>query len=158
MKSIVFVVVLLAVESFSAEIDDEAPLTKYLDYEKSFIADLESYIEKQESVLQLLRKKLLNFQVEHADALRNPERYFSSEINKFLLLKRLSTDTMLIVDKTFNAAKDFKQKIDGMKNEKGYPTWDELLAATISIANLQKREKYKTEKLAKGFFGKVKSR
>jgi prolyl 4-hydroxylase len=153
MKSIVFV--LLIVQSFGLDFDKTK---KNLEYEKSFIADLESYIDKQESVLQLLRKKLLNFQVEHADALANPERYFANEINKFLLLKRLTTDTELVVDKTFNVAKDFHQKIDKMKNDIGYPTWDELLASTIEIAKLQKREKYKTEKLAKGIFGKVKSR
>lgn len=35
-----------------------------VNFERNFIQSLEDYIENQESVLQLLRKKLLNFKVE----------------------------------------------------------------------------------------------
>lgn len=137
---------------------DEKLLPKYLDYEQSFISDLEEYIEIQESVLQLLRKKLLNFQVEHASAAENPAKYFDSEINKFLLLKRLTVDTKLMVEKSVQVAEQFQQDFNSISSVSDFPTQKQLSSAARAIINLQKRDRVKAERLASGIFKKVKSR
>lgn len=137
---------------------NENLLSKYLDYEQSFINDLEDYIDIQESVLQLLRKKLLSFQVEHSSAVENPTKYFNSEINKFLLLKRLVTDTELMVEKSNNVVEDFQQDFNSIRSERDFPTQEQLSDAANEIASLQKRDRVKAEKLASGNFKKVKSR
>lgn len=149
------VLALCLVESLSF---DENLLSKYLDYEQNFISDLENYIEIQESVLQLLRKKLLSFQVEHSSAVENPSKYFNSEINKFLFLKRLATDTELMLEKSKSVVEDFQKNFNLIRSEKDFPTQDQLSDAANEIANLQKRDRVKAEKLASGNFKKVKSR
>lgn len=140
---------------------DENLLPKYLDYEQSFIRDLEEYIEIQESVLQLLRKKLLNFQVEHAAAEEGKEksvRYFDSEINKFLILKRLTIDTKLMVAKSTRVAEDFKRNVNSITDQSDFPSQEQLSIAANAIANLQRRDKVKAERLASGIYKRVKSR
>lgn len=130
----------------------------YITLEKSFISDLENYIEGQESVLQLLRKKLLNFKVEHSDAIENPEAYFSNELNKFLLVKRLSSDINLLSEKTFDVASRFKSKVDAYQQEGRLPSGADLMSSALSIARLQETQHLRTDKLAKGIFGNVKRR
>lgn len=132
--------------------------TKHLEFEQTFIKDLESYIDSQESVLQLLRKKLLNFKVEHSEAIDNPEVYFSIELNKFLLLKRLASDVELLSDKTFEVAEKFKSKVDFYKKENMLPSKNDLVTSALSISVLQKAQSLKTDKLTKGIFGNVKRR
>lgn len=133
-------------------------LEKFVGFEKGFISELENYIESQESVLQLLRKKLLNFKVEHSDAIENPEAYFSNELNKFLLVKRLASDVNLLSDKTFDVAHRFKTKVDSYGSEKLLPSKQDLMSSALSIASLQKAQNLRTDKLAKGIFGDVKRR
>lgn len=140
---------------------DENLLPKYLDYEQSFIRDLEEYIEIQESVLQLLRKKLLNFQVEHAAAEEGKTksvRYFDSEINKFLILKRLTIDTKLMVVKSTRVAEDFQRNVNSITDQSDFPSQEQLSIAANAIANLQRRDKVKAERLASGIYKRVKSR
>lgn len=133
-------------------------MVNYIKVEKAIIHDLENYIESQESILQLLRKKLLTFKVEHSDAVENPELYFSNELNKFLLIKRLASDVDLLSEKTFEAASKFKSNVDSYKNESKLPSKNDLMSSALSIARLQKAQNLKTDKLAKGFFGNVKRR
>jgi hypothetical protein len=133
-------------------------LKQLLKFEKAFIKDLENYIDSQESVLQLLRKKLLNFKVEHTEAVDNPEVYFTNELNKFLLFKRLSSDVELLSDKTFDVANKFKSKVNLYKKGNFIPSKDDLMVSALSIARLQKAQGLKTDKLAKGIFGDVKRR
>jgi hypothetical protein len=127
-------------------------------FERTFIKDLENYIDSQESVLQLLRKKLLNFKVEHSEAVDNPEVYFANELNKFLLLKRLASDVELLSDKTFDVASKFKSKVNLYKRENLLPSKNDLMVSALSIARLQKSQGLKTDKLAKGIFGGIKRR
>lgn len=131
---------------------------KHLKFEQAFIKDLEHYIDSQESVLQLFRKKLLNFKVEHSDAVDNPDVYFSNELNKFLLLKRLASDVELLSDKTFEVASKFKSKVNLYKKENMLPSKNDLTTSALSIAGLQKAQGLRTDKLAKGIFGNVKRR
>lgn len=133
-------------------------LVSYLQFEKTFISDLEDYIERQESVLQLLRKKLLNFKVEHSDALENPEMYFSNELNKFLLVKRLASDVELLSNKTFDVANRFQSKVNSYQQRNLLPSKDDLMTSAMSIARLQKAQNLKADKLAKGIFGDIKRR
>lgn len=131
---------------------------KLLKLEEAFIKDLEHYIDSQESVLQLLRKKLLNFKVEHTEAVDNPDLYFANELNKFLILKRLASDVELLSDKTFDVASKFKSKVNRYKRENIVPSKNDLMVSALSIARLQKAQGLKTDKLAKGMFGDVKRR
>lgn len=133
-------------------------LAQCIKFEETFISDLETYIESQESVLQLMRKKLLNFKVEHSESKENPEAYLSNELNKFLLYKRLASDVNLLTNKTFDVATKFKSKVDSYKDDKNLPTEKDLMSSALSIARLQKDQKLRTSKLAKGFFGNVKRR
>jgi len=133
-------------------------LTQCLHSEEMFISDLESYIEAQESVLQLMRKKLLNFKVEHSEAKENPEAYLANELSRFLFFKRLSSDINLLSNKTFEVASRFKSKVDSYKEEASYPTEDDLISSALSIAHLQRDKDLRTKKLAKGFFGNTKRR
>lgn len=139
-------------------ISQKENVVNYLKYEKTFIIDLENYIESQESVLQLLRKKLLNFKVEHSDALENPEKYFSNELNKFLIIKRLASDVELLSEKTFDVAKRFQSKVNSYKEKSFSPTKSDLMESALSIARLQKAQNLRSDKLAKGIFGDVKKR
>lgn len=153
-KTISFCILLSFVDSgFSY---NNTTLQKYLNLERAFISDLESYIESQESVLQLLRKKLLNFKVEHSDALDNPESYFSNELNKFLFIKRLSKDINNLSEKTFDVAQAFKSRVSSYNSI--VPSNKDLMSSALSIAKLQQVQKLRTEKLAKGIFGDVKRR
>lgn len=131
---------------------------KHLKFEQAFIKDLEGYIDSQESVLHLFRKKLLNFKVEHSEAIDNPDVYFSNELNKFLLLKRLASDVELLSDKTFEVANKFKSKVNLYKKENLLPSKNDLMTSALSIAGLQKAQGLRTDKLAKGIFGDVKRR
>lgn len=155
MELISFLLLLFLVDSGYTYSGSFAP---YLDAEKSFISDLEEYIESQESVLQFLRKKLLNFKVEHSEALENPEEYFSNELNKFLLVKRLTSDVDRLAEKTFQVANNFKLKVDTFKVEKTLPSKDELKSSALSISKLHQAQNMQTDKLAKGIFGNVKRR
>lgn len=130
----------------------------YLSMEKTFIRDLEDYIESQESVLQLLRKKLLNFKVEHSEAIENPENYFANELNKFLIIKRLSSDINRITDKTYDVTLAFKSKVKSYEKSRILPSKDDLLTSALSISRLQKDQSLRTDKLAKGIFGDIKRR
>lgn len=133
-------------------------LLEQLKFERSFIKDLENYIDSQESVMQLLRKKLLNFKVEHSEAVDSPEVYFTNELNKFLILKRLASDVELLSDKTFDVANKFKSKVNLYKKENLLPSKNDLMLSALSIAGLQKAQGLRTDKLAKGIFGNVKRR
>lgn len=130
----------------------------FMTIEKTIIRDLESYIESQESVLQLLRKKLLNFRVEHSEAVENVESYFANELNKFLLVKRISSDINLISERTYEVASKFKSKVSSYKSYKALPSGDDLMTSALSIARLQKDQGLRTDKLAKGIFGDIKRR
>lgn len=130
----------------------------YLRSEKSFISDLESFIDSQESVLQLLRKKLLNFKVEHSEAVENFSEYFSNELNKFLLIKRLALDVDRLADKTFEVASKFKSDVKAFRKVHALPSKNDLMHSALSIAELQKTQNLRTDKLAKGLFGNVKRR
>lgn len=133
-------------------------IAKFMKVEKTFIRDLEDYIESQESVLQLLRKKLLNFKVEHAEASVNPETYYANEVNKFLLVKRLASDIELLSDKTHEVASKFKSKARSYERNDFLPSKDNLKTSALSIAGLQKDQNLRADKLAKGIFGDVKRR
>lgn len=133
-------------------------LTKYVGIERDIISDLEQYIESQESVLHLLRKKLLNFKVEHSEAVDNPEAYFANELNKFLLVKRLASDIHLLSDKTSDVAQKFRSKVDSYRSENIFPSENDLMTSALSIARLQKAQSLRTDKMAKGIFGDVKRR
>lgn len=130
----------------------------YINSEKSFISDLESYIDSQESVLQLLRKKLLNFKVEHSEALENPDEYFSNELNRFLLVKRLTSDVDRLSEKTFEVAEKFKLNVMSFKSKQSLPSKSDMTKTALAIATLQTEKNLRTDKLAKGIFGNVKRR
>lgn len=129
-----------------------------VNFEKKFIRYLEDYIESQESVLQLMRKKLLNFKVEHSDAEEHSESYFANELNRFLLLKRLTLDTSQLSKKTSLVAEKFKAKVESFKREKHFPSQNDLMSSALSLATLQKSQNLRTDKLAKGIFGDIKIR
>lgn len=129
-----------------------------VNFEKKFIRYLEDYIESQESVLQLMRKKLLNFKVEHSDAEEHSESYFANELNRFLLLKRLTLDTSQLSEKTSLVAEKFKAKVESFKREKHFPSQNDLMSSAMSLATLQKSQNLRTDKLAKGIFGDIKIR
>ena len=130
----------------------------YLEIEKSFIRDLEDYIEHQESVLQYLRKKLFGFKVEHEEALENKEKYFSSELNEFLIVKRLATEINMLSDKTKAVAVNFKDQVDAYNKLNKIPTKADLNKAATKISQLQISKNLETKNLAKGFVGDIKIR
>lgn len=132
-------------------------LEQYIKSEETFISDLENYIENQESVLHLMRKKLLNFKVEHSEAKEN-QAYFTNELNTFLLFKRLASDIYLLSNKTFEEANNFKMKVDSYARDKNLPTESDLMSSALKIAQLQKNKILKTDKVTKGFFGNIKRR
>lgn len=125
----------------------------YLSMEQKIISDLEAYIDKQESVLQLLRKKLLTFKVEHSEALRSSDKYFSNELNKFLFIKRLASDIILMAEKTFEEANKFKSLISYYNSEQMLPTERDLRQSSRKIAQMQNIHKLPTDKIVRGFFG-----
>ncbi|KAG5673937.1 hypothetical protein PVAND_003937 [Polypedilum vanderplanki] len=126
----------------------------YLSMEGKIISDLETYIDNQESILQMLRKKLLTFKVEHSEALQNGDKYFSNELNKFLFIKRLSSDINLMALNTFEAANKFKSLISHYGSEKMLPTEKDLRQSSLKIAQMQNVYKLRTDKTVKGgFFG-----
>lgn len=126
---------------------------EYLSMEEKIISDLEAYIDNQESVLQMLRKKLLTFKVEHSDAVRHHDKYFSNELNKFLFIKRLSSDTNLMALRTFEEANKFKSLINFYGSEKMLPNEHDLRQSLLEIVRLKSTHKLRTDKIARGFFG-----
>ncbi|KAL7017221.1 hypothetical protein ACKWTF_010292 [Chironomus riparius] len=126
---------------------------EYLSMEEKIISDLEAYIDNQESVLQMLRKKLLTFKVEHSDAVRHHDKYFSNELNKFLFIKRLSSDTNLMALRTFEEANKFKSLITYYESEKMLPNKHDLRQALLEIVRMKSTHKLRTDKIARGFFG-----
>ncbi|CRK95265.1 CLUMA_CG008663, isoform A, partial [Clunio marinus] len=149
---------ILLLSYVNSGLSESETLIKFLETEKMFIGDLEDYIERQESVLHVLRKKLLNFKVEHSDAVENPDSYFSNELNRFLFVKRLFSDVELLSEKTFKTADTFKSKVNSYKRGNILPSKNDLSASVLSIARLQEAQSLRTDKLAKGIFGDVKRR
>lgn len=133
---------------------NETTLSDYLLMEGKLIGQLEGYIDNQESVLQMLRKKLLTYKVEHAEAVENPEQYFDSknELNKFLFIKRLSSDINLMAAKTVEVANKFKSVITEFSEMGMLPTTEDLRKSTMMIAQMQNRHKLRPDKIAKGFY------
>lgn len=127
--------------------------TEYLSMEEKIISDLEAYIDNQESVLQMLRKKLLTFKVEHSDAIRHSDKYFSNELNKFLFIKRLSSDINLMAMTTFEEANKFKSLISDSVSEGMLPSEHELRHSLFKIVQMKNTHKLRTDKIARGFFG-----
>lgn len=130
----------------------------YLEIEQTFISDLENYIEHQESVLQFLRKKLFGFKVEHEEALENKEKYFASELNEFLIVKRLALEIKMLSDETKDVAMLFKDQVDAYNVLNKVPTKSDLNKAAAKISQLQSSKKLETKNLAKGFVGDIKIR
>ena len=150
-----FILTLSVINSGLAQSDK---LAKHIKIEEKIIYDLENYIESQTSVLEVMKKKLFSLKVEHFEALENPEKYMSNDLNKFLFTKRLTRDVQLLSNKTFEVASGFKSKVESYKEDKNLPTENDLILSALSIAHLQKDKHLKTNKLAKGFFGNVKRR
>lgn len=118
--------------------------------EGKIIGDLEAYIDSQESVLQMLRKKLLTYKVEHAEAVENPQQYFN-ELNKFLFIKRLSSDINLMAAKTFEVANKFKSVISEQREKGVLPTMEDLRKSSMVIAQMQNRHKFlRPDKIVRG--------
>lgn len=158
MRTKVFSVIFLFAVIIDSSLSVHESWIKNMKFEKNFIRAMEDYIESQESVLQLLRKKLLNFKVEHWEAEENPEAYFANELNRFLLLKRITSDTSQLSDKTLHVAENFKAEVDSLKRENYFPSRNDLISSALSLATLQKSQDLRTDKLAKGIFGEIKIR
>jgi hypothetical protein len=123
-------------------------LSAYLSMEEKIIGDLEAYIDSQESVLQMLRKKLLTYKVEHAEAVEHPQQYFN-ELNKFLFIKRLSSDINLMAAKTFEVANKFKSVISEHREMGMLPSMEHLRKSSLMIAQMQSKHKLKPDKIVR---------
>lgn len=125
----------------------------YLSADEKIISDLETYIDNQESILQMLRKKLLTFKVEHTDAIRHGDKYFSNELNKFLFIKRLSSDIHLMATTTFEEANKFKSLISDYGNETMLPNEHDLRQMLLELVRIKRTNKLRTDNIARGFLG-----
>lgn len=137
---------------------NDTTLSDYLSMEAKIIGHLEAYIDTQESVLQMLRKKLLTYKVEHAEAIEHPCQYFENELNKFLFIKRLSSDINLFATKTFELANKFKSTINEYQEMGMLPSEEDLRKSSLMIAQMQNRHKLRPDKIVKGFFTSNKQR
>jgi hypothetical protein len=54
-------------------------------------------LEKQDEALRYLRKKFLNYRVQHEAMIEDPEKYLSNPLNSYLLVKRLTVDADIIL-------------------------------------------------------------
>lgn len=60
--------------------------------ESVLVDALDGFISVQEQRLEILKRKSLEYQREHADAAKDIQGYVSNPINAYLLTKRLTTD------------------------------------------------------------------
>jgi hypothetical protein len=139
---------------------NDTKLSDYLSMEEKIIGHLEAYIDSQESVLQMLRKKLLTYKVEHAEAIEHPRQYFDTqnELNKFLFIKRLSSDINLLATKTFEVANKFKSTINEYEEMGMLPSEEDLRKSSLMIAQMQNRHKLRPDKIVRGFFASTEQR
>lgn len=147
--SLIFWALIDAAMSFN-----DTTLSDYLLMEQKIIEQLETYIDNQESVLQMLRKKLLTYKVEHAEAIEDPRQYFNSqnELNKFLFIKRLSSDINSMAAKTFEVANKFKSVIGEYMEMGMLPSSEDLRKSSLMIAQMQNRHKLRADKIVRGQF------
>jgi hypothetical protein len=124
----------------------------YLSMEKKIISDLEAYIDNQESILHMMRKKLLTYKVEHAEAMENSEKYLANVVNKFLFIKRLTSDLNLMSRKTYDEANKFKSLIMHYEYQGMLPNVKDLRESSVMIVKMQSKHKLPTDKIVKGFF------
>lgn len=133
---------------------NDTTLSDYLLMEQKIIGQLEAYIDNQESVLQMIRKKVLTYKVEHAEAIENPQEYFNSkdELNKFLFIKRLSSDINLMAARTFEEANKFKSVISEYMAMGILPSTEDLRKSSLMIAQMQSRHKLRPDKIVRGHY------
>ncbi len=130
---------------FTAQISME----KILHVEKALGNDIMSYIHKEETRLEKLRKIATEYTTHSTEKLRNPEDYLANALNAYLFIKKFTVgwnETEKLISETYTD--EFLTIIDGKTSD--LPTQEDLEGAALALLRLQDTYALPTEAVAKG--------
>jgi prolyl 4-hydroxylase len=150
--TIVVLVIILSINNVKTELFTAlTDMEELLETESVLINNLEGYITAQEQKLAILRKKMNEYQREHADAAKDVSNYLANPINGFLLTKRLTADwrdveRLMIAD----VGTAFIQNVTRYRDSLKFPNDEDLNGAAVALMRLQDTYNLDTAKLAMG--------
>ncbi|XP_001867743.2 prolyl 4-hydroxylase subunit alpha-1 [Culex quinquefasciatus] len=128
-----------------------AEMEELMDTESVLIANLENYVSVQESKLTQLRRKILEYQREHAEAAKDVGAYLSNPVNAFLLTKRLTTDWREVENlMSYDVGADFLENVTNYRDVLKFPSDEDLNGAAVALMRLQDTYNLDTASVARG--------
>ncbi|KAL9695414.1 hypothetical protein quinque_014699 [Culex quinquefasciatus] len=128
-----------------------AEMEELMDTESVLIANLENYVSVQESKLTQLRRKILEYQREHAEAAKDVGAYLSNPVNAFLLTKRLTTDWREVENPmSYDVGADFLENVTNYRDVLKFPSDEDLNGAAVALMRLQDTYNLDTASVARG--------
>ncbi|KAL5282865.1 P4HA2 family protein [Megaselia abdita] len=139
-------------EVFSALVEMEG----LIETESYLISYLEVYIKAQQQKVDSLKKKLLEYQVEHSEAALDTGKYLANPINAYLLTKRLTNDWIQVEALLQSEpGKEELAKIVDARSVLKFPTSEDLTGAATALMRLQNTYNLETSSLAKGILNGI---
>lgn len=106
-----------------------------------------------------LIRKLLEYQVEHNDAILDTSKYLANPINAYLITKRLTSDwNQVEALLQSEPGKVEMQRIKDSKTVLNFPTEEDLTGAATALMRLQNTYNIDTSSLAKGILNGIQYR
>ncbi|XP_026315363.1 prolyl 4-hydroxylase subunit alpha-1 [Hyposmocoma kahamanoa] len=137
-------------ELFTA-ISEVEPL---LETHKRIIDDLDDYVKKEETRLQVLKRHLNVYKREHEQAMEDIPNYLGNPINAFTLIKRLTTDIDLI-EQSIKKGTEYIKNITMTHSDVKYPSLEDLTGAANALTRLQDTYYLRVDELSEGILNGV---
>lgn len=125
-------------------------MEELLETESVMINNLEGYILSQEEKLELLKRKVIEYQREHSKAAEDVTEYLLNPINAYLLTKRLTNDWKDLEAIMTDASSQFISNITHYRDVMKFPSDEDLVGATNALIRLQDTYNLETSSLARG--------
>lgn len=128
-----------------------ADMEEVFETESVLITNLDGYILAQERKIDFLKKKVMEYQREHAEASKDVSAYLLNPINAYLLTKRLTSDWKDIEQiMTMDVGSQFLNNITDYRDVLKFPTDEDLIGAANALIRLQDTYNLDTASLARG--------
>ncbi|XP_026481964.1 prolyl 4-hydroxylase subunit alpha-1-like [Ctenocephalides felis] len=149
---VTFTTVLVTLSSVQGELYTALVEMEDLLITESVLVDaLDGFISVQEQRLEILKRKSLEYQREHADAAKDIQTYVSNPINAYLLTKRLTTDWKAIESMMLeDVGREFVSNITRLRDDLKFPSDEDLNGAAVALMRLQDTYKLETSSVARG--------
>lgn len=126
-------------------------MEELLETESVMINNLEGYIVVQTEKLELLKKKVIEYQREHKEAAKDVSGYLLNPINAYLLTKRLTSDWKDLEHiMTMDIGSEFLINVTNFREVMKFPSDEDLTGAANALIRLQDTYNLETSSLARG--------